>query len=157
MKQEIASSPLAVVHYNEERPGELPLLDVFGAAIDLLRHTQWQGQQPLGAFVGIALSALKESRAHLVLTEDRRPLGFAVWRYLDEASHAEWLCSEAHILHNLAANDAIPGSPQFLWFTTLITPFSTPLPLLSVLRERHATVPAAWATCPERVACRRVW
>lgn len=150
-------SPLAIVRQSAGSQAGLSPLDALGLAIDLLRHTEWQARQPIGPFVEAVVAALRGNRAQIVLTDDQRPLALGIWHYVDDLTHAKWLESAPPMAPDLWSLPQPDSAEGHLWFSTLLTPFSTPLPLMRQLRERHRQASVAWAACPDRPACRRLW
>lgn len=166
-------SPLLPVRLGPPPDRALNPVDGLGAAIDLLRHAQWHSRVRLESLVPLIANGLVEQRLHFALTDDHKPWGLAVWHWADNSTHGRWL-EQPPVLKELVdprgnlGNLAHAGSQQHLWFSLLVTPFCSSLPLLRQLKSRIAGARNAWAInpygnarneiCPElRSHVRSVW
>jgi hemolysin-activating ACP:hemolysin acyltransferase len=160
MKHEL-HSPLAAVRFADEAGTIVSVLDTLGAAVDLMRHLPFQGRLSVDSIANHVITAVQEGRCRMTLTEDLRPYGLATWLRVPQAQHARWLVEGAPSLSSIGAATetstdlAHGGSP--LWFGLLLTPFTTPLPLLRELQTHHAMDRAAWALNPDGAGFRQVW
>jgi hemolysin-activating ACP:hemolysin acyltransferase len=158
MKHDI-TSPLMPVRFGPPPERALRYMDGLGAAMDVLRHTQWHAKYPVGMLVRVLMDAMQHGRMHLALTEADRPMGLAVWRTVGIDMHQAWLASPPSLADILLAPamDDRPDAKGYLWLPLLLTPFGGPLHLIEHLRSRLPGATHAWALAPEQAVARPVW
>lgn len=146
-------SPLLPVRLGPLPNQALNPVDGLGAAIDLLRHAPWHSRVTVDSLVPLIANGLVEKRLHFALTDDHKPWGLAVWHWASESTHARWL-EQPPLLKELAIPPSISrdmdqaSAQQYLWFSLLVTPFCSSLPLLRQLRTRISLAGNAWAINP---------
>lgn len=146
-------SPLLPIRLGPPPDRALNPVDGLGAAIDLLRHAQWHSHVTLESLVPLITNGLVDQRLHFALTDDHKPWGLAVWHWADISTHGRWL-EQPPLLKELTDPRWNPGKvsqvdvQQYLWFSLLIAPFCSTLPLLRQLKSRVAGARNAWAIHP---------
>lgn len=144
-------SPLPPMRLIESPEKALLHIDCVGAAIDMMRHMKWHSRLSVGTMVPLIMNALSDGRAHFMLTPDQRPLGFAVWHWTDDATHSCWLATPP-TLEEIGRMERFSGGPEnqtlHLWFSLLITPFCSCLPLMYELQQKLYNARRAWGITP---------
>ena len=130
-------------------PGErLPFFQALGVVIALLNQCKEYDEECVGSVISRITPLLQAGNVFIWLDDHHAPLGFAAWMGFASEQHKSLLATPN--LKSLYSGDSPvsvsneSSQSSFIWLTDLVTPFSDPDLMMSMLKKHmHCMNPEA--------------
>lgn len=139
--------------------GQLSAYEAIGLVTDLaINHSQYSDLTVQQLLVRTE-EMLESGCAKVFFDQEQRPLGFASWYLLPTEEHCHQL---KHSTSKMVRDDArCPvENTEYLWFHALLSPFTSPLFMLTTLKRELSSYKAAYMLQDmgiRTVQIRRIW